>query len=479
MDKKKNDTSFHELVKKFNSYDNDALVRLVPSFEEKLNHPESSSDETVISSLIVVKSLVFGGAYLTGNRLLQKALSRFEFWKVEYSPSSECNDPFMTLCMAFSCLVDLGDYKSALSLLSKYSNKQIGTFIQSNYFKSLLAVIYIQAPIATPEQKELGRKYCFDLILDEKCFIRFREFLCITAENSIDDSLFPDDVKKVQEELVDKSDSQLKAEYLVYKSLKMKDENELLKAALEIKEKIREDHLVLKRRVFSIISKIDESYLNFKERIFLNFFFESPFSEISKELGQKREQIDGKIFVIENQNIKEINVDSYLKLIKKNTIDLVSGMIQHDGKKTLLSDKRYKLLKNAIFYSVSGVSEFTLTEKVFEDENLPFSSLLLRTRDLVTQLQRAKLPIVRENCRVKFDFDKVDVPIVISSSVDLTHGILWRLKLKYDYINRVCLKSELGVSQATANRLLKQWLEMGAIATVPGRYGDYTIVRIS
>ncbi len=154
-------------------------------------------------------------------------------------------------------------------------------------------------------------------------------------------------------------------------------------------------------------------------------------------------------------------------------------MIEHDGKKTLLSDKRYKLLKNAIFYSVSGVSEFTLTEKVFEDENLPFSSLLLRTRDLVTQLQRAKLPIIRENCRVKFDFDKVNVPIIISSNVDLTHGILWRLKLKYDYINRVCLKSELGVSQATANRLLKQWLEMGAIATVSGRYGDYSIVDIS
>lgn len=474
MNEEKNKMSFQELTDKFNSFDVDSLIRLVPDFEEKLDRNDEIPYETLISALVVIKSLIFAGAYSIGKKTLEKIIDRFDFWKVDYS-QEEDKDYFRVMCTLLGCVLDLRDYDRAYGLINKYGQKQIELFCQNHYFKTLLSLVYIHSRCASPEEVDLAKRYYFEIVLDEKCYSRLREYVALNIENSIDKSLFPEGFVEVQKKLLEESDPQLRLEYYICNAINTMSGQELLDTLVKYKNLIKPDHLILRRYTFAMIAQIDSNQLDFKEKIFLNFFHGSPYGDIHKKIIDEQKNQDNKIYVIRNESFEELSAESYLELLNKDSIDLVAGVIRSKGEISLLSDKRYKLLKNTIFYSVSGVGELTLTEKVFDEENLPFSTLLLRTRDLVTQLQKIGLPIVRENCRVKFDFDNLDVPIIISNDQEMAKGILWRLSLKYKSINRSCLKSELGVSQATANRQLKDWLDKGLICPATDSYGNYSL----
>lgn len=161
----------------------------------------------------------------------------------------------------------------------------------------------------------------------------------------------------------------------------------------------------------------------------------------------------------------------------QNVLDLCAGLLIIDGKKTILSKARTIMIFCIVSSGALGVNEIFLSEKVYFEENIYPKSAVLRTRDLITQIQKMGIPIIRKNKIIYFDRTKWSLPILMPTS--------YRFEGEFKYFKQFCKDRIIDIhmvtdiceiKRATAASYIKKWKDDNLIVKDEARYGNWKII---
>ena len=128
-------------------------------------------------------------------------------------------------------------------------------------------------------------------------------------------------------------------------------------------------------------------------------------------------------------------------------------------------------MKAIISMGPIGIKDILIGEYVFLDQNIRFTSLRKRSQDLVTQLQKIELPIIRKDNTIFYEFE--NSPLTLIAGADEYRGEIAYLKLKHSVINKKIVTYELMTKPSTSSLYLKQWRDEKKITPTNDPYGDY------
>jgi hypothetical protein len=275
----------------------------------------------------------------------------------------------------------------------------------------------------------------------------------------------------------------LKAKILI-NSYKFKEATEIL---LKLKEDITIEHLNISLDIYATLEKTCVGILPLEDQILVrtypthesstysmgNLFYKSDESHSFKfdmhlpereNLSIKLDHDKMDSWLINRNKISPIN---YKKVNLEDFLDLRVGILK-EGQAPLLilSSLRTKALMGIIGSSRVGISIFQLANIIFSDENLSIDTIILRTQDIITQLQKLKFPITRNAWKVYFDLNKVSYPIILPRNYIFEESIFYFHKTS-DHVNSKMLRSVLNLKKTQSSSYLKQWREKGYIEKLP------------
>ncbi len=197
------------------------------------------------------------------------------------------------------------------------------------------------------------------------------------------------------------------------------------------------------------------------------------YPRLEKRLSLKtlKENENEELFVIKNDEMRITRYGQIEHDKKDSVLDLVSGFYCFKNRKLFLSKNRTLAIKAIISMGPIGIKDILIGEYVFRDENISFNSIRKRSQDLVTQLQKIEIPIIRKDNTIYYDFD--NSPLTVIVGVDEYRGEIAYLKNKHSIINKKIVTYELMTKPSTSSLYLKQWREENKIIPTNDPYGDY------
>ncbi len=157
---------------------------------------------------------------------------------------------------------------------------------------------------------------------------------------------------------------------------------------------------------------------------------------------------------------------------ERHLLDLRAGVLQAEGELQLLGRNRCLALACIISTGTRGAGEVLLAERVYESERIPISSAIERVRNLVTQLQRLGIPLIRSGRRVRYDFDTKRDRIVLPKVPTYGGQRDW-FRARGGRVSREMIMEKFGVSRRAASYSLQCWRKEGMLREVTGSRGVY------
>lgn len=197
------------------------------------------------------------------------------------------------------------------------------------------------------------------------------------------------------------------------------------------------------------------------------------YPRLEKRLTLKtiKENEHEELYVIKRNALRTTRYSQIEHDKKDSVLDLVSGFYRFKNRKLFLSKNRALAIKAIISMGPIGIKDILIGEYVFRDENIRFNSIRKRSQDLVTQLQKIEIPIIRKDNTIYYDFDNSPLTVIIGA--DEYRGEIAYLKNKHSIINKKIVTYELMTKPSTSSLYLKQWREENKIIPTNDPYGDY------
>ena len=434
---------------------------------------EKYNSEEILNIMFGIKTIIAFGAVNTGKKLLKMVKNR-----IERLPEKELLLTFKKeLIILLGIMHDIHMSDEIFEFISSFGSNIQQMLESDRNFKFLWAMVLTE--IKTPNN-DLALALFKDLQNDEHLapssrdfsrvkFLRLMLDKKIVSPESIIQTVTEIEKSPNTESSVYLSDLKAHAYFLIGEQKKAHDN------ASKVLQKLSSSLVKLNYDTRLLINDIEKNLHPEKNKSTSidNAVLLKLYPKLEHRVSSKRtiENELEEVYVIKKNNIriatyKEIEHDK-----KDNVLDLVSGYYRSKNRKLFLSKNRTLAMKAIISMGPIGIKDILIGEYVFLDQNIRFTSLRKRSQDLVTQLQKIELPIIRKDNTIFYDFE--NSPLTLIAGADEYRGEIAYLKLKHSVINKKIVTYELMTKPSTSSLYLKQWREEKKITPTNDPYGDY------
>lgn len=174
---------------------------------------------------------------------------------------------------------------------------------------------------------------------------------------------------------------------------------------------------------------------------------------------------------------KELTLKNYLKIEPlDNCIDLYSGIIIENGEVSkILTDLRTKLIRVIYGSGSLGAHVSYLIDTIFDGTYYFYESPHLRLKNLISEITKLGISIIRNKNVYYYDFDKNNFNVIFPCDHSFRGPLIFLAK-SHQSINRKIIENKLHVKPSTASAYLKKWREIGYIKKdESNKYGDFLV----
>lgn len=467
-----NQTRSSDVFTDYEDFQYDRILKRLPA-DLSESTIEKYSPEEILNIMFGIKTIIAFGAVNTGKSLLKMVKARFEHMPDKVLLSKYKKE----LIILLSIMHDIRMSNEIYEFISSFGEDFQRHLKSDRNFKFLWAIVLTE--IESPNN-DLALTLFKDLQNDEFLPASSRDFSrvkflrimldkkIVTAESVIK-SVSEIEKTLTHESPVYLSDLKAHAYYLIGEQKKAHDN------ASKVLQKLNSSLVKLNYNTRLLINDIERNNLPEKSKssriddeVLLKLY---PKLDNRVSLKETIEDEHEEVYIIHKNSIKSAIYKEVEHDKKDNVLDLVSGYYRFRGRKLFLSKNRALAMKAIISMGPIGIKDILIGEYVFLDQNIRFNSLRKRSQDLVTQLQKIELPIIRKDNTIFYDFDASPLTLIIGANE--YRGEIAYLKHKYSVINKKIVTYELMTKPSTSSLYLKQWREDKKISPTNAPYGDY------
>lgn len=192
-------------------------------------------------------------------------------------------------------------------------------------------------------------------------------------------------------------------------------------------------------------------------------------------LRELRLSVDGDAWLIAGGEL--LSRDEVEEGGRRPTLDLRSGAWLKNGRRRFLGRARSVALMTIIASGSQGASEVLLSERLYGDERIALLSAVERAQNIVTQLKRLGLPIVRKKRRLYFEFTKSRERILLPKDHRYQGELAFLRAQRLPSLDRGTVCRLLKVSMRTSSLYLDEWKTNRLIEPSGRRYGEYVFIK--
>lgn len=179
-----------------------------------------------------------------------------------------------------------------------------------------------------------------------------------------------------------------------------------------------------------------------------------------------------------NVQNKEINREEYIEINPQaSCLDFYSGIMKSSRGFKIISNHQLRALRIIFGCSNFGAHEILLIDLVYEQPSFKYESGRLRVKNLINQISKMGIYIIRKKNRYYYDFTKNNFDIIFPID-HKTRGLLAYISKSSSQLSLKTLTQDFKIKKSTASLNIKNWKNSGLI--VNGQdlsRGEYDICK--